>query len=152
MSYEELLRERRIHPHRLRREELRQYVGDLWKAYERALADAKLEEQSADGRFQDAYTAVRLLAEIVMIAEGYRPASGPGQHETVLKFLEAVPTADWKQEAAYFQDCRKKRNRLIYRAAGVVSISEVETLIHETEKMAREVWEWIKREHRELSE
>ena len=151
MSYSELLQSRRIRRHGLAPREVRQYIHDLWAAYERAMGDARLEAQSPDGRFQDAYTAVRILAEIVMVAEGFRPASGPGQHETVFEFLARVPTADWQREANYFQDCRKKRNRLTYRMAGVVTGSEVETLIREAEDFARKVRKWLAEHHQELA-
>ena len=150
MSYSRLLQQRLIRSHGLTPAEVKQRIGELWQAYERAIGDAWLEEQSPDGRFQDAYTAVRMVAEIVMLAEGYRPASGPGQHRAVFEFLGLVPSEDWSKEASYFQDCRRKRNVITYERTGVVTASEVETLIREAERFAAEAKAWLEREHREL--
>ncbi len=148
MSYNKLLQQRRIRSHGLTPAEVRQRIKELWQAYERAISDARLEEQSPDGRFLDAYRAVRIVAEIVMLAEGYRPASGPGQHQVIFEFVSLVPSQDWTKEASYFQGCRRKRNVIAYERVGVVPVSEVETLIREAERFAATVKEWLEQEHR----
>jgi len=68
MSYERLLAQGSIREHKLTAEEVRVRVEELREAAEQALGDAQVEEQSVDGRYQDAYAAARFLAEVVMTA------------------------------------------------------------------------------------
>ncbi|MGD9518091.1 MAG: hypothetical protein AB7W28_01120 [Armatimonadota bacterium] len=150
MSYERLLAQGSIREHKLTAEEVRVRVEELREAAEQALGDAQVEEQSVDGRYQDAYAAARFLAEVVMTAEGYRPSSRPGQHRTMFEFLAVANSGGWRDEASYFQECRKQRNLVAYERVGAVSLSQVEELISEARAFEASVISWLKEAHPEL--
>ena len=76
MTYAPWLEQRKIRPHELRPGEVARRLGELWANHAVALEDARIVGPSFGGRFQHAYNALRYLAEIVMTAEGYRPATG----------------------------------------------------------------------------
>ena len=150
MPYSQLQEQRRIRAHELKPGELARRLRELWDGFEVALADGQLAGQSLDGRFQDAYEALRHLAEIVMTAEGYRPASGPGQHEILFAFLAEVPTAEWKTRASYFQRCRRRRAKSSYERKRQITTKEVEDLLEEVDAFAAQVRGWLARTHPSL--
>ena len=61
-------------------------IDDLFRRYVVAIADASLVEQSADGRYVDAYTAGFLLAKIAIRASGYRVKSGDNHRAIAAAF------------------------------------------------------------------
>lgn len=147
MSYALWLEQGRIRPHELKPADLEGRITELWSAFAVAYGDGQAPGQSVDGRFQDAYAALRHLAEIVMAAEGYRPASGPGQHEILFAFLSEVPAADWKPWVGYFQRCRRRRSQAAYQRSGLITRKELEDLLAEVGHFAQEVRAWLARRH-----
>lgn len=147
MPYEQLREQRKIRPHGLRPGEVTRRVHELWTSFEVAYADAQSDAQSLDGRFQDAYSALRHLVEIVITAEGFRPAPGPGHQEVLFAFLTEVPTVSWKGRSAYFQRCRRRRAKSLYERVGLITKKEVEDLLVEVDLFAAEVRAWLARAH-----
>jgi hypothetical protein len=150
MTYEDLLRTRRIRPHELSLTEIAQRLRDLATSAATARADADLEAQSPEGRYQDAYNALRLHAERVMAAEGFRSASGPGQHEILFTFLAQVPEGEWKTLAGYFQRTRRRRNAVAYGQTGAVTPGEVAELIRELDSFTTQIAIWLNKAHPDL--
>lgn len=60
-----------------------------------------------------------------MFSQGYRPR-GKDQHRTVVRFTELTLGYEYPQQMALFDQMRRKRNRLIYEAVGLVSRQEAE--------------------------
>lgn len=74
----------------------------------------------AQNRYTLAYDACHDLGEAVLAAYGYRTLSGPGQHETIGRFLRAVLSSPpGQEEAQHFERLRRSRNQLRYSARPV---------------------------------
>ena len=81
MTLENLLAIRQLQAHRADPVALRK----LLDAARRNLADARIEQISADNRFDAAYKCVMQCAMIGLWAHGYRTStSQPGHHQTAL--------------------------------------------------------------------
>ncbi len=138
MSYERLLREGRIRPHRTNRQE----IASLFRVVERDLTDASITVLSADRRFATAYNAALQAVTAVMYTEGYR-AQSIGHHSTVFEFLKEAVGLDIVPLADYFDDCRRKRNVTDYVGAGSISVTEAEDLLQEAREFAIQARSWI---------
>jgi hypothetical protein len=68
---------------------VKETVKRLLDAAARHIADAKVRAVSAETRFSSAYTAIRMLADVVGLhANGYRTlTSRPGHHQTAIQTL-----------------------------------------------------------------
>jgi hypothetical protein len=58
-----------------------------------------------------------------MFARGYRPR-GKDQHRTVVTFTRLTLGPEHMQRVILFDQMRRKRNRLMYKTAGLVSHGE----------------------------
>lgn len=147
MTYDDLLHEGRIRPHGFPDERLRASIHSCLELAARELSDSAVEGVSLDGRYEHAYAAVRALAEVVMLAEGFRPASGPGQHQVVFDFLRMMPTPQWQAEAQYFDACRQRRHTVAYRRPREVTETELRELMEEAERFRDTVRDWLAEHH-----
>src|SRR5690349_7317586 len=127
-TWQSLLGAQSVRVHKTGPEEL----GDLRAVVTRDLNDSKLSGLSADRRFATAYNAILQLTKIVIACEGYR-VSGLGHHQTTFKALELAMGTQVAGLVPYFDQCRKKRNRLDYDSANVATESEVDDIIRKAE-------------------
>jgi hypothetical protein len=109
----------------------------------RDLADAEARNISPDARYNMAYSAARLLATVIIRANGYRIKSGEGAHHLTFDTV-AVAEPEFLDAVDYFDRCRRKRNELLYHAAGVVSSGETEALIRQAIQFQVTVERWLK--------
>lgn len=151
MPYDGLLSEQRIRRLTLPEDRRRRDIETLLALAQRELSDSAVEALSLEGRYGHAYSGVRALAEAVMVAEGFRPSGGPGQHEVLFAFLRRVPTARWQGEAEYFDACRQRRHLIAYRSSQVVTATELDDLIAEGERFAEAVRAWLVAHHAPLA-
>lgn len=143
MSWKALLASRTVQQHKTSVKE----IEGLRQLVTRDLADAAIEELSADRRFATAYNAVLQLSKMAIACAGYRVTSGAGHHQ---KTFEAVKTALGKPSeplADYFDTCRRKRNLIDYDASEVVTDTEAEELLEKAEEFQEMVEEWIGKHH-----
>lgn len=147
MTWEELLAQRRVAREPTSKDE----IGDLFVLVQRYLADASIAALSDDGRFDRAYGGARTLAQIVIRSEGYRIKAQGGGHYNTFLALEATDPLVFTAAAAYFDQCRAKRNELSYDAADVVSETEVEELLIEVVKFEALVRTWLEGKHPNLA-
>lgn len=125
-------------------------IADLLDRYRVALADARTEGQSADGRYVDAYTAGFLLAKLVVRVSGLRVKGGENHVDT----LRAVP---WLMGSATqgsvdaLDAARKRRNAAMYDAAGLVGEDDVQGLLARIGDFEAEVLNWLGEAHPELA-
>lgn len=143
MSWKALLVGRTVQPHKTSVKEIKR----LRQLVARDLADAAIEELSADRRFATAYNAVLQLSKMAIACAGYRVSSGTGHHQ---KTFEAVKTALGKPSeplADYFETCRRKRNHIDYDASEVVTDTEAEELLEKAGEFREMVEEWIVKHH-----
>jgi hypothetical protein len=125
MSWKALLASRTVQHHKTSVKE----IEGLRQLVTRDLADAAIEELSADRRFATTYNAVLQLSKMAIACAGYRVTSGAGHHQ---KTFEAVKIALGKPSeplADYFDTCRRKRNLIDYDASEVVTDTEAEELL-----------------------
>jgi len=63
-----------------------------------------------------------------MFSEGYRPR-GSEQHATVVEFVEERMGPAYAAQVRLFDQMRRKRHRVIYEVAGLISQKEAEQVI-----------------------
>jgi hypothetical protein len=80
MPCSDLENEGRLRPHGLKAVEGKQRIAELLTLAACDLEDAAIAQRPADGRHSSAYEVARAVAEVVMVAEGYRPRGGEDQH------------------------------------------------------------------------
>lgn len=130
MSYDELLKSRRI-----RRENVSQ--GEIDRALERAQRDLstsrKIMSEDTDWGFAVAYDAVLQASRAYMFAQGYRPASTEG-HKNTFAFMKAALGPGDQDMISYFDRMRRKRNQAVYDVAGMISETEARNLLDSAEQ------------------
>jgi hypothetical protein len=84
------------------------------------LKDAHVGAISAQGRFEFAYNAARLMATIVVRASGYRVVAKTGHHYFTFQAMQASDPA-FVRMALYFDTARDKRNDFSYDSPVLVS-------------------------------
>jgi len=89
-------------------------VRRLLEAARRQIADAKVKAISAETRFSSAYTAIRMLADVGLHANGYRTlTSRPGHHQTAIQTLPKTLGVD-SGTLIRLDKLRKQRNLTEY--------------------------------------
>lgn len=99
------------------------------------LQDANRVENSLETRFDCAYTAIRIVADAVLLKHGYRaPTNRPGNHQTAIQSLAHTMSVD-PVTLRVLDGLRKQRNVSDYEG-GLVSdkileecISQASTLL-----------------------
>lgn len=125
MPFDALIKQGRIKPYQAKDKEIQQLLKlanrDITAAG-RNLAD------DADWAYSMAYNAVLQTARALMLRDGYRPR-GAEQHATVLEYLRERFWNAFPNEIHLFDQMRRKRHRVIYEAAGLVSKQEAEQVV-----------------------
>ena len=142
MSFQRLLSEGRMRPHRTSAKE----IADLCEVADRDLADAAVPQLSTDRRFATAYNATLALATMVLHAGGYR-AVGAGHHWITYQALPDIMGPQLQARRDYFDHSRSRRNTADYDRAGVISETEAQELLTEATAFRQEVLEWLRAEH-----
>ncbi len=124
-------------------------IADLYERYRIALADSALAEQSADGRYVDAYTAGFLLAKIAVRASGYRVRGGEN-HRDMFGVLPWVMGSDAQGFADAMDAARKRRNADLYDAAGLVDEGDVAALLARVTGFDGLLRAWLTQKHLDL--
>jgi uncharacterized protein (UPF0332 family) len=135
MPYEQLVQQGRIKPYKARPEEIQKLLKlaarDLATA-ERNLAD------DHDWAYTIAYNAVLQAARALMFAKGFRPR-GAESHATVVQFIEEALGKPYASQVALFDQMRRKRHRVIYEMAGLVSKQEAEQGVQFAKKFVEDI-------------
>jgi uncharacterized protein (UPF0332 family) len=141
-----LLAEGKLRRHRTSARE----IADLLGVVDRDLADAHVQEVSADRRFAIAYEAALQLATITVYASGYE-TQGPGHHGNTFQALKETMGATGQNYADYFDVCRSKRSTASYDRAGEISETEVASLTRKVETFKGDVLSWLRKNHADLA-
>lgn len=123
-------------------------IADLQAIVARDLDDAR-GDISADWRFGIAYNAALKLCTILLRAEGFRAAHGL-QHYRTIQAMPLILGSHRKDDAAYLDACRVKRNKVEYDYAGGASEADADGLIAFAEALRGEVSDWLLQTHPEL--
>ena len=125
MAYERLLKTGRIQPYQAKPIE----VSQLLQVAHRDLATAKKNlEDATDWAYTIAYNSVLQASRALMMNEGFRPRGGE-QHATVVAYMEERLGASSEKQVRLFDQMRRKRHRVVYEIAGLVSKSEADQAI-----------------------
>lgn len=125
MPYDRLIKGGRIKPYNARPSEIEQ----LLKVANRDLkASARNLDDDPDWAYSMAYNAILQASRALMFSNGYRPR-GSEQHATVVEFIQEILGSTFTDQINLFDQMRRKRHRVIYEAAGLVSKSEAEQAI-----------------------
>ena len=127
----------------------RQEIGNLLAIVHRDLDDARTDGISDDWRFGIAYNAALKLCTVLMFAEGYRPDRNMAHYRT----LQALPLTlgvARKDDAAYLDACRIKRNTVEYDMVGGANAADADELIEFAATLERDVVAWLQTTHPDL--
>jgi hypothetical protein len=128
----------------------RQEIGNLLAIARRDLDDARASGISDDWRFGIAYNAALKLCTVLMFAEGYRPDRNLAHYRT----LQAIPLilgSARKDDAAYLDACRIKRNTVEYNMVGGATAADADELIEFAVALERDVLAWLRTKHPDLT-
>jgi hypothetical protein len=125
-------------------------IAELLGIAEREISDASLAGISADGRFDNAYSAVRILCQCALCAHGYDVVKGAREHERTIDSLRFTLGTEWGDEADYFDRCRRRRHQSLYERSRVASTQDADELLAHAKKLSYAVREWLQSEHPEL--
>jgi uncharacterized protein (UPF0332 family) len=143
MNLKDLLNQGKLRAHKTSEKE----VENLIAIVRRDIKDAKVEDLSSDRKFACAYNAVLQLATILLYCNGYKP-EGTGHHFTVFQTMKIIMGNQYHALADYFDACRSKRNITDYDYVGIISDSEVEELIQESERFLEVILDWSKKNYK----
>ena len=104
-------------------------LSDLVHLVDRDIRDAQIASLSLDRRFATAYNAALNLSNYVIRKNGYRVSAKVGHHRVTLLVVREALGRKADRLVNYFEVCRRKRNRVDYDLAGIVSETEVIELL-----------------------
>ena len=117
-------------------------VERLLAAAQRQIADARIAGVSAETRFTAAYTAIRMLADAALNANGYRTQSSrTGHHYTAIRNLTltiGLPVATVR----VLQALRRQRNDTEY-SGETVPEATAEGCVVQAEALLAQVTAWL---------
>jgi uncharacterized protein (UPF0332 family) len=145
MSLKNLLNKGILKKHQTSQKE----IYDLFGIVDRDLEDAAVPNLSTDRRFAIIYNATLQAVTALLHCEGYR-ISGHGHHANTFLFLRHYNKGKFKDESAYFDQCRSKRNLTDYDYAGSISDTECKELLKEAEKFIEEVKQILTKKHKKF--
>lgn len=145
MTLENLLVIRQLQAHRPDPVALRK----LLDAARRNLADARIDQVSADNRFDAAYKCVMQCAMIGLWANGYRTStSQPGHHQTAIQCLGHAMGVS-KDEIIVLDALRRQRNITDYEGDPVSEVTLAGCIEHAGQLLAH-TEQWLRKRHPEL--
>lgn len=145
MTWNDLLADKRVTRHTTSSRE----IEDLRAVVKRNLMDAALHGISADGKYSHAYDAVLLLSKMAVACSGYR-TKGTGAHANTFLAMNLACGSKTRKFADYFDQCRRKRNKLSYDMAGIITEKEAEELLDKAHEFKIFIESWIASNHPEF--
>ncbi len=143
MPYERLVKQGRIALYTARPVEIQQ----LLKVAGRDILTAERNlEESPDWAYSMAYNAVLQASRGLMLSEGYRPRGGE-QHATVVEFVREMLGPSHENQVNLLDQMRRKRHRVIYEVAGLVSKTEAQQAVVFSKEFVGEISNLIGQEN-----
>ena len=143
MTYENLIQRRRIQTYKASESE----IQGLLEIAARDLSTAQsILNSNADWAYNIAYNAMLQSSRALMLQKGYRPR-GSNQHATTTEFIRETFASKHKNLAVYFDQMRRKRNRLVYETAKLVGDKETEQALALAQEFVRVISALISKEH-----
>lgn len=104
-------------------------LEDLLKIVDRDIKDCQIELLSDDRRFATGYGAALNLTSYAIRKQGYRVSGKVGHHKITFDVAGEILGPDSVRYIQFFDLCRRKRNKVDYDLANVVTKTEVYELI-----------------------
>lgn len=139
MPYDRLLKSNRIKLHLANPNEIKQLLQLANRDLSTAIRNL---EEAPDWAYSIAYNSILQASRALMFFDGYRPRGGE-QHATVVEFVEERLGDDYSAQVRLFDQMRRKRHRVIYEAAGIVSKKEAEQAIAFAKEFVEKIKEVI---------
>ena len=124
-------------------------ISNLLSVVKRDLQDASISGLSADRQFATAYNAALQLCKIAIGCCGYRVTS-KNHHQQSFEIAKVAVGKNVEPLTDYFELCRRKRNKLDYDLANVVTLTEAAELMKKTIEFQTLVMAWVKSDHPSL--
>lgn len=124
-------------------------IRGLLALVDRDLQDACVDSISLDWRFGIAYNAALKLCTIILYSEGFRAARDL-QHYRTIQAMTLILGGDRKDDVAYLDACRKKRNVVEYQEAGVATEDQAGELVEFVRAFRTDVLAWLRKKHPKL--
>ena len=135
MPYDRLIKLGSIKPYSAGQNEIQQ----LLKVASRDLrASERNLDEDPDWAYSMAYNAVLQACRGLMLSEGYRSRGGE-QHATVVEFIREMLGSSYENQVNLFDQMRRKRHRVIYEVAGLVSKSEAQQAVSFAKEFVAEI-------------
>lgn len=115
-------------------------IANLLAIVDRDMEDAAADGISDDWKFGIAYNAALKLATIMLYAAGFKPEKNLAHYRTLLA-IEFTIGVHRKDDAAYLDACRVKRNIVEYDNIGGASHAEAIELLDFVKELKEEVLE-----------
>jgi hypothetical protein len=117
-------------------------IGKLLAAAMRNIADAQLEQLSAENRFDAAYKAAMQIAMVSLNANGYRTlTSKPGHHQTAIQTLSQ--TVGLPQAKVIVLDALRKQRNVADYSGDLVSDAAVAECLASAKELLAHVRAWL---------
>ena len=113
----------------------------LARIIERDLEDCQIQSLSLDRRFATAYGAALNIASYAIRKKGFRVSGKVGHHKITFDVASEILGKRASNLMDYFDVCRRKRNKVDYDFADVVSLTEVDELIEVVKQFKKIVFE-----------
>ncbi len=139
MPYDRLIKSNRIKPHQSNQNEIKQLLQLAKRDLNTAIRNL---EEAPDWAYSIAYNSILQAGRALMFFDGYRPR-GSEQHATVVEFVEERLGNTYSAQVRLFDQMRRKRHRVIYEVAGLVSKKEAEQAIEFANKFVEQIIEII---------
>ena len=138
MSLANLLKINKLQIHNPSRDD----VQRLLEAAKRNLADAHINEISAENRFDAAYKCIMQCAMVALWVNGYRTStSQPGHHQTAIQTLPI--TINLEQSTVIVLDALRKQRNVSDYEGDPISDQAVIECIKQAEQLHHNVCVWI---------
>ena len=124
-------------------------IANLLAIVDRDMEDASASGISADWKFGIAYNAALKLATIMLYAAGFKPEKNLAHYRTLLA-IEFTIGEYRKDDAAYLDACRVKRNVVEYDNIGGASHAEALELFEFVKELRTEVLKILSEKHPDL--
>jgi len=144
MTLQNLLAIKRLQEHVAERSGIRK----LLEAARRNLADAHVEQVSADNRFDAAYKCIMQCAMLGLWASGYRTStSQPGHHQTAIQCLGLTMGVS-NSDTIVLDALRKQRNVSDYEG-DPISGATLASCLGESARLLAHTEAWLRKHHPE---
>ena len=101
----------------------------------RDLVDSSITDLSDDTKFRLAYEAMVVVAQALLLTEGYRPGS-TGSHYYAIESLEYT-LGESRENLSVLHAFSKKRHVCQYEIEGAISPEEITAMRHQAERILR---------------